>query len=193
MSIEALWYASYADGRHPKCNRLTRLPPHQQLGMAFDLALDFPIGRAGYRSVGEIQATGETYWWWPRPNVKHGDWWMLPKRTIHTMHRATKYAEARARSIASDPSAWRPQLSYGDAVRVELRRLQRHAHRAARAVANRDIPEYVARSAKLNKLAASITPQPSAVSLGFRRRMRIVEEYGRGGRPQTREQWERWA
>jgi hypothetical protein len=193
MSIEAMWYASYdADGNHPQCNRLIRLPRHEQLGMAFDLAIDFRRGCAGYRNVGENQTTGENYWWWPRPNVKYGDWWMLPKRTITLMQRATRYAERRAREYR-DPTRRSPNLSYGNLIMVHLRRLQRRAHKAARAMAGQEAPEFTKTTRKLQKLRADITPQDGYSGDDFRqKRCAIVEEYGPRGQPQTRDQWERW-
>lgn len=158
MSIEAMWYAAHdADGNPPTCNRLIRMPWAQQLGVAFDLALDLPAGRAGYRAVGEFSTTGETYWWWSdRPNRKYGDWWFLPRRTIKLMRHARRYAERVARERPSE------FLDYGDHVRSILRRLQRRAHRAAKAAIGREAPPFAVQTNKIVKLRMSLRIWPDS-------------------------------
>lgn len=160
VSIEAMWYASYdEDGRPPRCNRLTRMPWAQQMGVAFDLALDLPAGRAGTRG-GRISTTGETYWWWPdRPHRKYGDWWLLPLRTVRLMGRATEYAADVAQERPSET------LNRHDHVRVVLRRLQRRAHKAARAMIGREAPAFVPRTPKLRKLSDSLRILPDSAEL----------------------------
>lgn len=79
MTIEALWYSSYTDGRPPHCRRVSRLPWDAQWSIAIDLAISVAAGRAGWRNVGRIALTGETYWYWP--DGPDGDaWWMIPPR-----------------------------------------------------------------------------------------------------------------
>lgn len=139
-SVETLWYMGFdSRGRAPKSDRLIRLPHRRQIGMAIELALDLPRGLAGYRNVGRIEATGETYWYWPSKRHKYDGWWLLPERTIKLMQRATKYAEQRAHAPRIVDPWWAShgadlretyELSYQDRVRVELRRLLRSARRA---------------------------------------------------------------
>ncbi len=180
MTIEAMWYAGYDDeGNAPRCNRLIRTPAADQLGVAFELALDLMAGRAGYRSVGEISTTGETYWWWPRerPGRKYGDWWMLPARTIRLMERATDYARARPRRSDDRP--------YGERVAIELRRLLRRAYRARRYVQREgvELPGF-SRIQHWNKLR-KLKPRPDSWrALKARgRRAEIIEQYGPRGYP----------
>lgn len=78
MSIEALWYSSYAsDGTPPKMRRLCRQPMQRQWTAAIDLAIAFAAGEAGYRKTGRITLTGEETWYWRQAD---GDWWLIPHR-----------------------------------------------------------------------------------------------------------------
>ncbi|CAL8981525.1 hypothetical protein RHODGE_RHODGE_02850 [Rhodoplanes serenus] len=162
---EAIWYAMYdEDGSPPKCDRLTRMPRVEQLGMALDLAIALYTGAVSYRPIGQISATGETYWYWPDRRRKYDGWWLLPARTVTLARRATRYAEARAMEpppigparagdlrayLASLPgappsAAERPEMDVRSRVIVHLERLRRAAHRARRRVERHGyIPEYM--------------------------------------------------
>lgn len=163
-SGEALWYRSYTDeptrpgresgDRSPICNRLSRLPRIDQLGMAIDLAADVWTGDAIYRGCADITVTGEEHWFWPGcPAAKYASgWWMLPARTARLARRALEHAmavAARAQHrrcwIAAERglmATWTP-LPHADAVLIELRRLQRRARLAVSAARSDGyVPEY---------------------------------------------------
>jgi hypothetical protein len=94
-TAESLWYADYVDGRPPLCNRLTRLPKLDQLGMALDFAVALHEQAVGGRPTW-IHMTGETTWHWPQARGKNGDWWMLPIRTVRLARRVIDFASAEA-------------------------------------------------------------------------------------------------
>lgn len=78
MSIEALWYSMFEDGKAPHCTRLSRLPIQDQWLAAIDLAISFARGAAGYRQT-FITRTREQYWYWSHPGSRTG-WWLIPER-----------------------------------------------------------------------------------------------------------------
>lgn len=125
MSIEGMWYASYDEqGNRPKLNRLIRMAPVDQLGLAFDFACDFYLyGDAGWMHR-TIETTGERYWWWPKAprGVKYGVWWLLPKRT-------TQLAE-RAHDWAATPQSIDDYSSFAERLHVRLHRLRRRSAKA---------------------------------------------------------------
>lgn len=187
MSIEAMWYAS--DPYPPKCNRLIRMPPCDQLGMALDLAIDIVTQDAGWRAYVN-SVTGERTWYWPRHQGKHGDWWMLPSRTEKLARRAIEYASEIAQRRPSP--AWPPEpgANMVDWQLIVLRRLQRRAYKAARAVRETELPPREPLTPKRKKLRETITPAWGDAGFEARcRRMEIIAEWGRRGRPQTAQQW----
>lgn len=91
MSAETAWYTASAEGRAPKCTRLVRLPYHEQIGMAAELAVARERGEAYCRHVW-VAVTGERIWYWPTRPGQHGNWWMLPLRTMRMADQISQYA-----------------------------------------------------------------------------------------------------
>ena len=90
MSAETAWCAASAQ-RTPVCNRLIRLPYHEQIGMAAELAVARARGTASCRATWNT-VTDERTWLWPERPGKHGDWWMLPLRTMRLADKISQYA-----------------------------------------------------------------------------------------------------
>jgi hypothetical protein len=76
-----------ASGHAPLCNRLTRLPAADQIGMAAELAIAIAQNEVSRRNTWN-SITGEVVWFWPRGG-RNGDWWMLPIRTMRLAERIT--------------------------------------------------------------------------------------------------------
>lgn len=91
MSAETVWCMASAQGQTPTCNRLIRLPYHEQIGMAAELALAKERGAVSCR-VTWNSFTGERTWLWPERPGKHGNWWMLPIRTMRLADQIRQYA-----------------------------------------------------------------------------------------------------
>ena len=102
MTIEALWYSSYIDGKAPHMRRLCRQPLDRQWTAAVELAIAYMSGHAGYRSTGRNSLTREETWYWPQPD---GDWWLIPhrvdRRCIAIAEAATRCELHRGRGRAS--------------------------------------------------------------------------------------------
>lgn len=188
MSAEAMWYASYVDGRPPKCVRLSRLPWHQKMGMAFTLARARRSGDALSRPTW-ISTTRETYWHWPIDRgEKKGPWWMVPPLTVKLSEQVAAYAMAQAQRPPApiDRRRWpddplppslrrspRSPIDYDGRIDVELRRLERRANHAARAMEGREPPEWRKRTPKETKIAKSLRPDVAGLrSAAWLRSMR---------------------
>ena len=136
MSIEALWYASYRQGKPPLCKRLCRMPMQEQWDASIDLALAFAGGSAGFRQA-SISSTREQYWYWRHPASVTG-WWLLTERI--TRRALSLYRDAIAQACREHAGGATPDQIAG--VLASWKRTGAWRKRAVKIVPRRVEPEY---------------------------------------------------